>query len=106
MNPSVGPEQSFAFMPRGHELSKAEVSLLAVFRKFRVGQGDMLCFFGPMLVKHSRALKQLTDQGLLIKERFRGGYALTRAGVIAMRDHDSLGRAPQASGERNSPHPK
>lgn len=66
-------------------LSKAEQSLLAVFRKFRVGQGEMLCFFGPTLDKHRRALASLTDQGMLVKERFRGGYALTPSGYAASR---------------------
>lgn len=82
-------------MPQELDLSNAELSLLAVFRKFRVGQGEMLCFFGPVLAKHGRALKQLTEQGLLIKERFRGGYTLTRAGVIAMRHHDAPPRVMQ-----------
>jgi hypothetical protein len=76
-------------------LSKAEATLLAVFRKFRVGQGEMLCFFGPTLDKHRRALASLTDQGMLVKERFRGGYALTPTGFAAM-----LGRDPFSSPAR------
>jgi len=84
-------------------LSKAEQSLLAVFRKFRVGQGEMLCFFGPTLDKHRRALASLTDQGMLVKERFRGGYALTRSGYAAMTGRDEFSSpAKQASAARRA----
>ena len=65
-------------------LSTAEQSLLAVFRQFLVSEGQMLCFYGPILKKHRAALSQLTDKGLLVKERFRGGYSLTESGFAAM----------------------
>lgn len=65
-------------------MSIAEESLLAVFRAYRMDEGKMLCFFGAALERHHQALAQLTDRGLLVKERFRGGYALTASGFAAM----------------------
>jgi DNA-binding transcriptional regulator PaaX len=65
-------------------LTGADRSLLAVFRKFMTRPGEMLCFFGPQLAKHRKALARLTHQGLLIEERFRGAYSLTESGYAAM----------------------
>jgi hypothetical protein len=45
----------------------------------------MLCFYGPDLEKHKAALRSLTEKKLLVKERFKGGYSLTRAGFAAMK---------------------
>ncbi len=49
----------------------------------------MLCFYGPELEKHKAALQKLTEKELLVKETFKGGYSLTRAGFVAMRDSQS-----------------
>jgi hypothetical protein len=46
----------------------------------------MLCFYGPNLKKYQGALQVLTEKELLVKEKFRGGYSLTRAGFQAMND--------------------
>lgn len=69
-------------------LSTKEQRLLGVFRDFLVGPGEMLCFCGPTLEKHRAALSQLTDKGMLVKERFKGGYSLTRSGFDAMNECD------------------
>lgn len=69
-----------------YQLTTAEKSLLSIFRKFLVRPGEMLCFDGPTLDRHRRALSHLTEQGLLIKERFRGAYTLTPTGFAAMTD--------------------
>jgi hypothetical protein len=50
--------------------------------------GQMLCFYGPSLKQNKTALQQLTDKEFLIKERFKGGYSLTRDGFDAMRTCD------------------
>ena len=65
-------------------LSTPEQAALAVFRSFKVGAGQMLCFHGPQLEKHRATLRQLTEKNLVIKEQFAGGYSLTRAGFEAM----------------------
>ncbi len=65
-------------------LSAAEQAVLKVFRDFLVAPGEMLCFTGPGLDKHSATLEQLTAQDLLVKEQFAGGYSLTAAGFRAM----------------------
>ena len=67
-------------------MSKLEESVLAVFRKFLVTPGEMLCFYGPDLKKYKVALQQLTDKGMLVKESFNGGYSLTQAGYAAMKE--------------------
>jgi hypothetical protein len=55
------------------------------FRRFLMTPGHMLCFHGPNLKKHKDALQKLSDKGLVVKESFRGGYSLTRAGYAVMR---------------------
>ena len=69
-------------------LTAADRSLLAVFRRFMTRPGEMLCFFGPQLDKHRKALARLTHQGLLTQERFRGAYSLTQSGFAAMTAQD------------------
>lgn len=48
--------------------------------------GQMLCFYGPNLQQNKATLELLTEKELLVKERFKGGYSLTRAGFAAMND--------------------
>jgi len=67
-------------------LTKAEQRVLHTFRQFLVTPGQMLCFHGPNLNQHQAALKQLTDKEFLVKEQFKGGYSLTKAGYEAMND--------------------
>lgn len=71
-------------------MSQSDQALLSVFREFLVGQGEMLCFYGPVLEKHREALRRLTDQGLLVKEEFKGGYSLTAQGFAAMRGASTI----------------
>ena len=67
-------------------LSTSERCVLGVFRQFRVSAGEMLCFYGPNLKKHKSALRQLMAKGMVIAEKFSGGYSLTPAGFAAMKD--------------------
>jgi hypothetical protein len=59
-------------------------SALAVFRDYLIEPGQMLCFHGQLLDDNRDSLRCLTEQGLLSKERFKGGYTLTKAGFAAM----------------------
>ena len=65
--------------------TKSEQSVLKTFREFLMSPGQMLCFYGPELERYRNALKGLTERGLLVKERFKGAYSLTREGFDAMR---------------------
>ena len=67
-------------------LSTSERNVLKVFRQFMVSRGKMLCFYGPQLEKFRTPLRNLTERELLVQERFRGGYSLTRAGFAAMKE--------------------
>ena len=67
-------------------ISNSERSVLGVFRKFRVSAGEMLCFYGPNHKKHRAALRQLIAKGMVIEERFSGGYSLTQSGFAAMKE--------------------
>ena len=67
-------------------LTTAEQRVLRTFRQFLVTPGQMLCFYGPNLNQHQAALKKLTDKDFLVKEQFKGGYSLTKAGYVAMND--------------------
>lgn len=69
-----------------HPLTTSEKSLLAIFRKFLVRPGEMLCFDGPTVETHRQALGHLTDLGWLVKEQFRGAYSLTATGFAVMQD--------------------
>ncbi len=65
--------------------SPSERRVLKAFRQFRVNTGEMLCFYGPDLSKNKEALRQMIGKGLLVKEKFKGGYSLTPAGFAAMK---------------------
>lgn len=67
-------------------LTTSEQFVLTVFRQFLVTPGQMLCFDGPNFKKYKAALQQLTEKGFLIKEKFDGGYSLTQAGFVAMKN--------------------
>lgn len=66
-------------------LSTSEQSVLKVFRQFRIQQGEMLCFQGPLWEKHKVSLRQLTERDFLFQETFKGGYSLTKTGFAAMK---------------------
>jgi hypothetical protein len=61
-----------------------EQSALVVFRKYLIEAGQMLCFHGPLLDENRDSLQRLTEQGLLSKDKFKGGYTLTKAGFAVM----------------------
>lgn len=67
-------------------LSTSEQRVLRTFRRFLMTPGQMLCFYGPNLQQNKSTLELLTEKDLLVKERFKGGYSLTRAGFAAMND--------------------
>ncbi len=46
--------------------------------------GEMLCFYGPNLKQDKATLELLADKEFLVKEKFQGGYSLTKAGFAAM----------------------
>ena len=67
-------------------LSTSEQRVLRTFRRFLVTPGQMLCFSGPNLEQDKATLELMTGKELLVKEKFKGGYSLTRAGFAAMND--------------------
>ena len=67
-------------------LSTSEQRVLHTFRRFLMNPGQMLCFSGPNLEQNKATLALLTDKELLVKEKFKGGYSLTRTGFAAMND--------------------
>ena len=72
--------------------SDSEKNVFMVFRNYQITTGQLLCFNGPNLQKHEAALRRLAAKKLLIKERFKGAYSLTRAGYAAMEDCESTRR--------------
>ncbi len=68
-------------------LSKAELRVLSTFRTYLMAPGRMLCFSGPDLERDRPALELLSSKKLLEKERFKGGYSLTKAGFAAMKEY-------------------
>jgi hypothetical protein len=65
-------------------LSSTQLAVLAVFRRFRMGPGQMLCFSRSDVEVFCAPLRELADNGLLVTERFSGGYSLTPTGFAAM----------------------
>lgn len=65
-------------------LSLKERDLLAVFRQYLATPGHMICLDGAAVQKHKVAIRNLTDRNFILKERFEGGYSLTKAGFAAM----------------------
>lgn len=74
-------------------LSPAEHKVLGVFRRYLMTPGKMLCLGNSDLEALKAPLAQLTSKGLLVAERFRGGYSLTEAGFAAMKEASSSGDA-------------
>ena len=70
-------------------LSTKELRVLHTFKQFLMTPGQMLCFYGPNLEQSKAALELLIDKDLLVKEKFKGGYSLTRAGFAAMNEAHS-----------------
>jgi hypothetical protein len=65
-------------------LSSTQCSVLMVFRRFRMNPGRMLCFSRSDVEAYHEPLTELADQGLIVKEKFTGGYSLTPHGFAAM----------------------
>jgi hypothetical protein len=64
--------------------SASEQRVLRTFRQFLMTPGQMLCFSGPELKQYKSTLDALTDKEMLVEEKAKGGYSLTRAGFAAM----------------------
>jgi len=67
-------------------LTKSEQRVVEVFREYMMTEGQMLCFSGRNLEQNSVTLQRLSDKDLLSKERYKGGYSLTKSGYAAMID--------------------
>ena len=65
-------------------MSKAELVVMSVFRKYLMNAGQMLCFDTAGVQKHRNAMRTLMEKGYLIEERFKGGFSLTNDGFVAM----------------------
>ena len=64
-------------------MSPSMLRVLAIFRRYRVGPGEMLFIHnldhGPQV-----AMSKLISDGLVIKEGPRNAYCLTESGFAAM----------------------
>jgi hypothetical protein len=65
-------------------LAESEQRVLRTFRRFLMTPNRMLCFDGASVEQNRAAFEVLIDKELLVRERFKGGYSLTRAGYAAM----------------------
>jgi predicted transcriptional regulator len=68
------------------QLSDSELNILAVFRKYLMTPGQMLCLSNTDIGSMKKSLDRLTAAGLLIAEDFKGSYSLTRSGFEAMNE--------------------
>lgn len=67
------------------DLSPEERKVLSIFRQFMMSPGRMLCFSSADESTYQIPLTALAAKGLLVPEKFRGGYSLTENGFDAMR---------------------
>ncbi|MDG2221757.1 MAG: hypothetical protein P8L85_10265 [Rubripirellula sp.] len=67
-------------------LSTSEQRVLLTFHQYLMTPGKMLCFSGPSLERYVTDLDRMVDKKLLIREKFKGGYSLSRTGFAAMKD--------------------
>lgn len=70
-------------------LTQSEVRALDEFEIFMMKPNQMLCFSGPGLEKHNKALETLSDKNLLFREKPHGAYSLTEEGYSAMKQSAS-----------------
>lgn len=68
------------------ELTDGEANVLAVFRKYLMTPGQMLCLSNTDIDSMKVVLQSLTAAGLLVPEEFKGGYSLTQSGFRAMNE--------------------
>lgn len=68
------------------QLSAGEVNILAVFKKYLMTPGRMLCLNNTDIGTMKRSLDKLIAAGLLIPEDFKGSYSLTRSGFNVMNE--------------------
>ena len=68
------------------ELSASEQRVLQVFRKFRVGPGQMLCLNSNDQKRFRSSLQKLLSKNVLVRETFKGAYSLTPEGFTVMRE--------------------
>ena len=68
-------------------LTNSEQRVLKTFREYLMTPGKMLCFSGPDLERYRADLNRMADKKLLVKDKFKGGYSLTRAGFVAMKEY-------------------
>ena len=66
-------------------LSDTERSVLNIFRRFQMETGQMLCLSRSEVETFHQPLAELADRGLIVAEKFAGGYSLTPNGFAAMR---------------------
>jgi hypothetical protein len=75
--------------PQGYSsngLSAAENAVLNLFSTYLMTPGKMLCLNNPDRENFKVPLGQLTSKGMLIQERYVGGYSLTETGSAAMKE--------------------
>jgi hypothetical protein len=68
------------------QLSVGEVNILAVFKKYLMTPGRMLCLNNTEIGTMKRSLDKLIAAGLLTPEDFKGSYSLTRSGFNVMNE--------------------
>ena len=72
--------------PPPQRLSDGELHVLAMFRKYLMTPGKMLCISTQDLTSMKKSVDKLILAGLLVPEEFKGGYSLTRSGYDAMQE--------------------
>ena len=72
-------------------LSPKERNVFAIFRQYLATPGHMICLDAAMVQKYKVALRDLVERGFILKERFEGGYSLTKVGFTAMNACDEEG---------------
>ncbi len=88
---------------RDRSMSVAELEILSVFRRYRVGPAEMLFLSSSdcrvAAASFTSAMRRMIERGLIIKERPEQAYSLTKAGY-------TLSISPKVRAESEKPRPK
>lgn len=68
------------------QLSPGDINVLAIFKKYLMTPGLMLCLNNTEIGTMKKSLDKLIAAGLLTPEDFKGSYSLTRSGFDVMNE--------------------
>ena len=79
--PKTQPESA----DQSDQFTQRELKVLEHFRRYLMSPGDMLCFSGQDIESMGTGIEDLVKRCMLVPERKKGSFSLTKQGFEAMR---------------------